>query len=62
MTAHRTAWLWRAWDAGKTRICDCGIVYAETADKAETYARMCVGGPWISQIASVVVEKVECST
>ncbi len=51
-------WLWRAWSAGRERICDCGIVWAPTAIAAEEIARMIVGGPHAAEVRSIEIEPV----
>lgn len=51
-------WMWRAWSAGRKRICDCGVVYAENKDAATSNARYCIGGPHVNEIDQIAVELI----
>lgn len=48
--------LWRAWNDGRERICDCGIANADTHDEAVAIARMCLGGPHRYSVTMFEVE------
>lgn len=51
-------WLWRAWNDDWSLICDCGVVRAPSLDRAKELAWMCVGGPNMSKIAHVILERI----
>lgn len=51
-----TLWIWRAWSAGRKRICDCGVARAKSTQDAEAIARMCIGGPHRDEVAEVELE------
>lgn len=53
-----TFFLWRAWNAGRERICDCGIAKADTHAAAVQIARMCLGGPHMFAVSVFEVEPV----
>lgn len=49
---------WRAWDKGKTRICDCGWVAAESKEHAMRLATTMVGGPYVDQITMIQLDEI----
>ena len=56
MAQAETLWLWRAWSADRSRICDCGVVRAVDAARASGVASMCLGGPWMRDVVEIEVE------
>ncbi len=54
----RKAWLWRAWNAKRERICDCGIAMGDTKSDAESVAWMCLGGPHQGEVVEMQLEEV----
>ena len=53
-----TLWLWRAMNADRSRICDCGVVRATNAARADAIARMCLGGPHRADVEFIEVENL----
>jgi hypothetical protein len=51
-------WQWIAWNKGRERICDCGVVSAETEDKAKAIAALCLGGPHQGAVVEIVVKRI----
>jgi hypothetical protein len=52
-------WQWIAWNKGRERICDCGIVNADNEDAARGIAAQCLGGPYMGSVAEIVVKRIE---
>ena len=47
---------WRAWNAGRERICDCGVAIAASIVDALGVAIMCLGGPFKHEVLSFQIE------
>ena len=54
----RAIWLWRAWAGNRSRICDCGIVWASSESEATSNAWRTLGGPWKCQVIEMQVEHI----
>lgn len=61
---EKKLWMWRAWTAprpalkGKVMIADCGIVWAETLERANVLCAKVAGGPYYNLIRKISVEPV----
>lgn len=53
-----TLYIWRAWSLGRARICDSGVAQADSAERAEEIARMCLGGPHAFEVVEIQVEPI----
>lgn len=53
-----TVWKFTAWNRERDRICDCGVVFADTESEARRWVTLIIGGPHASAIAHVDVEPV----
>lgn len=55
-------WEWRAWSAGRKRICDSGTAFANDEGRAEVIASMCLGGPYAQEVVEFEVTRVAVGT
>ena len=55
----RKPWHWIGWNANKERICDTGIVYADTESEATNLAWICAGGPHCRHIKTFTIKLVD---
>lgn len=51
-------WIWRAWSAGRDRLCDCGTALGTTHADAVAVAQGCLGGPWAHLVATIEAEPI----
>lgn len=58
LVMSKRIWLWWAWTEGRTRICDCGTVRAETRDEAERVAWMALGGPHAHRAVEMEIREI----
>ena len=52
-------WIWRAWAKDRSRICDCGVAYANTAAEATAIAWRTLGGPWRGAVEEMQIERTD---